>query len=239
MQKNPYLGKFIVFEGLDGSGKSTQTDLLLKRLIKEGFETISFDFPQHGDRSATMVDDYLTGKYGSADQITPYQASIFYASDRFEASFRIKAELEQGKIVVCDRYAASNMAFQGGKIKDSAERKKFYHWVYDLEYNIFKIPKPDINLILKTSPELSIEMADSGKIFNTKKLLRRQSYLGEKNQDIHESDSLLQKRASDCYSEMTREFPQDFIIIDCLVQGKMLPAEIIHEKIWEQVKKII
>ncbi|MBU4351410.1 hypothetical protein L6250_01150 [Candidatus Parcubacteria bacterium] len=103
MIKNPYTGKFIVFEGLDGSGKSTQTTLLLKRLIREGYETVSFDFPQHGERSAAMVDDYLTGKYGLADQITSYQASIFYASDRFDASFKIRKQLEMGRIVITDR----------------------------------------------------------------------------------------------------------------------------------------
>jgi dTMP kinase len=233
------MGKLIVLEGLDGSGKSTQLNLLVNRLAKKGFETASFDFPQHGERSATLVGDYLNGKYGKTNEVTPYQASIFFACDRYDASFKIREVLRRGKIVVCDRYVASNASHQGGKIKDENERKEFFQWLYNLEFNIFQIPKPDISLILKTSPETSLKLAGSGGISDLKKLARRQAYLGEKQKDIHEEDLGHQKHALDSYLQLAEEFPQDFKIIECMEEGKLLAPDIIHEKIWAEVEKII
>jgi dTMP kinase len=216
----PYPGKFIVLEGIDGSGKSTQSNLLLKRLAAEGYETTSFHFPQHGERSATVVDDYLNGKYGSINEVLPYQAAIFFACDRFDASFRIRANLVTGKIVISDRYVGSH-AHQAARIKGPQERTKFYQWVFDLEYNIFKIPQPDISLILKTSPEISFKL------------------LGDKSRDIAETYINHQKNSLDSYLQLAREFPNDFIVIECMEGEKLLSLQIIHEKIWEQVKKVI
>jgi len=92
-------GKFIVIDGTDGSGKATQTELLVNRLKKEGFDVEVADFPQYGERSAVLVEDYLNGKFGSAKDVGPYRASIFFACDRYVASFKIKEWLEEGKIV--------------------------------------------------------------------------------------------------------------------------------------------
>ncbi len=116
IKKNTYLGKFIVIEGLDGSGKSTQSKLLTQYLRKEGYKVEKIDFPQHGEKSAGLVDEYLNGKYGSSEEVGPYRASVFYACDRYDASFKIRKWLKEGKIVVSDRYVASNVGHQGGKI---------------------------------------------------------------------------------------------------------------------------
>jgi len=239
MQESSKQGKLIALEGLDGSGKSTQLNLLADRLAKKGFETASFDFPQHGERSATLVDNYLNGKYGKINEVTPYQASIFFACDRYDASFLIRSCLNEGKIVICDRYTGSNISHQGGKIKDREKRREFFKWVYNLEYDIFRIPKPDISLILKTSPETSLKLADSGTIFDAKKLLRRKAYLGEKTKDIHEQDLSHLKNAFNSYNQLAEEFPQDFKVIECMKEGKLLPSDIIHEKIWSEVEKIL
>ncbi len=136
-------GKFFVFEGIDGCGKSTQTKLLAEFFSKNGYKVKKIDFPQHGEKSSGLVDEYLTGKYGESKDVGPYIASIFYACDRYDASFKIKKWLEEGKVVISDRYLVSNIGHQGGKLmKDKKEWKKYVNWLYNLEYGLFKIPKP-------------------------------------------------------------------------------------------------
>ena len=156
-------GKFFVFEGIDGCGKATQTKLLADYCMKNRYKVEKIDFPQHGERSSAMVDDYLTGKYGNAEEVGPYVASIFYAIDRYDASFKIKKWLSEGKIVVADRYLVSNIGHQGGKLKNKKDWKKYVSWLYDLKYGIFGIPKPDYTFILKTSPEFSLKMSHRSK----------------------------------------------------------------------------
>ena len=229
MRNNPYPGKFIVFEGLDGSGKSIQTNLLVSHLKKEAYRTEKIDFPQHGKKSAGLVDEYLNGKYGSALEVGPYRASIFYACDRYDASFKIRKWLKEEKIVVSDRYVASNIGHQGGKIKNKKERKTFLKWLYNLEYNIFGIPKPDITFILKTSPKLAREMAS--KITDEEKKKKRIAYLGNKIRDIHERDLSHLARTLDSYLEAAKEFPKEFKIIECMKNNKFIPPEIIHQEI--------
>lgn len=237
MQKNPYSGKFIVFEGLDGSGKSTQTKLLFDRLKKEGCKVFKIDFPQHGEKSSGLVDEYLNGKYGSAEEVGPYRASIFYAADRYAASFKIREWLKHKAVVISDRYVASNIAHQGGKIKNRKQRKKFLKWLYNLEYQLFGIPKPDITFILKTSPELSLKLAH--KITDREKIKRRKSYLGNKKRDIHEEDSTHQKNAMNRYLEVAKEFKKDYQIIECAKNGRLFTPEIIHHEIWEKTKELL
>jgi len=239
MRKNSYSRKFIVFDGLDGSGKSTQLNLLISHLRKENYPVAFFDFPQHGERSAALVDDYLNGKYGSAFEVGPWRASIFFACDRYDASFKIREWLTEGKIVVCDRYVGSNIGHQGGEIKNNDERKKYISWLLDLEYDIFGIPKPDLNFILRVTPEIAVELSDSGKIKSQQKLFKRQSYLGGKPKDMLESDINHQKNALDSYLWAAKTYPGLFTVIECVESERLLPPEIIHDKIWQEVKKIL
>ena len=122
-------GKFIVIEGGDGSGKTTQFNLLKEKLISDGYKLETIDFPQYGQPSAVMLEKYLNGDFGSAKEVGAYRASIFYAIDRYAASFKMKSWLSEGKIVLANRYATSNMVHQAGKIKDSLERDKFLNWL--------------------------------------------------------------------------------------------------------------
>ncbi len=230
-------GKFYVFEGIDGCGKSTQTKLLADYFKSQGFQVEKIDFPQHGERSSAMVDDYLTGKYGSAEDVGPYIASIFYAMDRYDASFKIKKWLDEGKIVISDRYVVSNIGHQGGKlVKNKEEWKKYVNWLYNLEYNIFGIPKPDYTFILKTSPEFSLKLANN--ITDQQKIERRASYLGDdKKQDIHEKDGNHLANALESYLMAAQEFPNDFKVIECL-ETCLLPPSVISEKIINETQKI-
>src|SRR3990172_11995897 len=106
-------GKLIVIDGTDGSGKATQTKLLIKRLKKEGSKTAALEFPQYGAKSAGLIENYLAGLYGTADEVGPYRASVFYAVDRYDASQKIRRWLTEGRVVVADRYVTANMGHQG------------------------------------------------------------------------------------------------------------------------------
>lgn len=240
-------GKFFVFEGIDGCGKSTQTKLLADFFIKNGYKVEKIDFPQHGEKSSGLVDEYLTGKYGQAGEVGPYVASIFYACDRYDASFKIRKWLAEGKIIISDRYLVSNIGHQGGKLLQNPstslragkkEWKRYVKWLYNLEYGLFKIPKPDYTFILKTSPEFSLKMANI--ITDKKKQARRKSYLGSsKNQDIHEKDKSHLANALNSYLWAAEEFPKDFKVIECLDKNGMLAPEIINQKIINVVKRKI
>lgn len=220
-------GKFIVFEGIDGSGKSTQTKLLVQRLKKEGKRVATFDFPQYGKKSAGMVEEYLSGKYGSLKEVGAYQASIFYAVDRYDASFAIRKTLAQGTIVVSDRYIGSNVGHQGSKILSLTARKKFFSWLYDLEYNIFQAPKPSKSFLLKVPPRVAQRLCENKERRKTKKT------------DIHEESLGHLQNAERSYLHASRLFPRDFTVIECMKGNTLFSRKEIHEKIWKEVKKLL
>lgn len=225
MNKN---GKFIVIDGIDGSGKTTQLNLLKEQLEKSGYETAILDFPQYNTKSAGLVEEYLSGKYGQADEISPYKASIFYAVDRYDASFKIRNWLKEGKIVLANRYTSANLGHQGGKIADQTERKKFFNWLYDLEYNILGIPKPDLSIILHVEPEIAQQLI---------KQRARADWNGKTN-DIHENDLNHLKKAAEVYQEIATSLP-GFTLINCTKDGKILSREEISSLVWQAAKKII
>lgn len=218
-------GAFIVIDGTDGSGKATQSRLLVERLKNEGFEVVTFSFPQYSTKSAGPTEEYLAGKYGTAEEVGPYRGSFFYAIDRYDASFKILAALNEGKVVVSDRYVGSNLGHQGGKIHDASERQKFFKWDDDLEHNVFGIPRPDVNIVLHVPPEISQKLADS----SSKKGIAH---------DIHESNFQHLKDAETAYLEMTKLFP-NFKLIECIENSEYLKPEQIHEKIWNLITPII
>lgn len=212
-ENNMQKGKFFVFEGLDGSGKATQSKLLLESLKQKGYEVEKIDFPQYGTKSAGPVENYLGGKYGASEEVGAYRGSIFYAVDRYDLGFKIKQWLADGKIVVSDRYVISNIGHQGGKIIDNIkEWEKYVNWLYNLEYEIFGIPKPDYNFILNISSELSIKM--SNKITDPEKQKKREAYLGDyTKQDIHESDKSHLKNTHESYMLIAQKFPKNLKLL--------------------------
>jgi|SRR3989344_4584182 len=232
-------GKFFVLEGMDGSGKATQTKLLVEFLKNKGFQVEKIDFPQYTKISAGLIENYLKGVYGSSKEVGPYRASIFYACDRYDLSFKIKQWLREGKIVIADRYIASNIGHQGGKlITNKKAWEKYINWLHNLEFNIFQIPKPDYTLILKISPELS--MASSNKITDKDKLRKRTAYLGDsKKQDIHEADKIHLANTLKSYMAISKKFPKEYKIIECEEKNYFLPIDIIHNKIIKLVEQKI
>jgi dTMP kinase len=215
-------GRLIVLDGIDGSGKSTQLKLLERELELNNYKIQTIHFPQHGSRSAAMVDDYLAGKFG---QINPYAASAFYAIDRFEAGPRIREWLKEGKVVLCDRYVTANVAHQGGKIPDHMERLKFFKWLDNLEYTVFGIPKPDLNIILNLPADVSA------------KLLKMRTEDQGHIDNMHEPDKKHLRHSQQVYTEIARLFPNTKLV-ECVQNNELLPPDQIHNKVWDFVRRI-
>ncbi|MBX4191555.1 MAG: deoxynucleoside kinase [Candidatus Doudnabacteria bacterium] len=214
-------GKFIVIDGTDGSGKATQTKLLIKKLTKAGIKVTQEDFPQYSKKSAGPIEEYLNGLYGTSDELGAYIPSVFFAVDRFAASARIRDYLKKGYVVVSNRYVTANMAHQGGKIKNNREREKYFKWITDFEYNIFKIPKPDLHIVLHIPPETSVKLI---------KQRGRQYYIGKKKKDIHESDIEHLRSAEKIYLEIAKKFK--FKVVEGVVDGRLLTPEEVSNKIY-------
>ncbi|MCF7860020.1 dUTP diphosphatase [Patescibacteria group bacterium] len=223
-----YSGKFIVIDGTDGSGKTTQLQLLASKLVAERYEVEIADFPQYNTKSAGMVEEYLSGKYGNADDVNPYAASLFYAVDRFDASFQIREWLKQGKIVISNRYISSNFAHQGGKIENALERKLFFNWLSEIEYKIFNIPKPDLYLILQVEADVSQKMAQNR---------QREDWKG-KTKDIHEDNLQHLKKAEKAYLDIAQNLA-DFRLIKCTRNGEIMSREDIHYLVWLHTNRIL
>ncbi|MFH0956033.1 MAG: deoxynucleoside kinase [Candidatus Falkowbacteria bacterium] len=218
-QPTTYPGKLIVIDGIDGSGKATQTKFLAERLKRAGLTVETIAFPRHGNKSAGFVSEYLSGKYGGANEVDSYQASLFYALNRYDASFQIREWLNQGRIVIADRYVTANMGHQGGKITNPLERKLFFDWLYRLEYEILNIPKPDLNIFLQLNSDIARRLIDGRNMIN---------------QDIHEKDSDHLKHTEEAFMQITKDYP-DFILIECASDGQMLEREQISDLIWRQI----
>ncbi|MCL4405337.1 thymidylate kinase [Patescibacteria group bacterium] len=217
-------GRFFAIEGTDGSGKSEQILRLVDRLKKENYPVSSFDFPRYSEPSAWFASQYLQGGFGAMEEINPKTASLFYALDRYAAAPQIRAALAAGRIVVSDRYVASNLAHQGSRVGDGKERQKYFQWDYELEYDINCIPKPDLNIILHVPAEVAAQ------------LIAERNRRSGKRKDLHESDLPYLKRTEEAYQRVALSFPRDFVVVECVEDSHLMGVDDIHEKIWEIVK---
>ena len=216
----PTPGKFIVIEGTEGSGKTVQFERLILAL-PEGTKLGTLDFPQYNEPSSYFVKKYLTGKYG--DDVGPYAASALFAVDRFDVKLKILQWLEERRVVVANRYVASNMAHQGAKMEKKNDREKFYKWLYELEYGIFQIPKPDLNIVLHVPAGIS--HATVGR-----------KHAGEHLGAVSKTPG---PDEADVYLEIAALFPDDFRVIECAPGGVLLTPEAIHEKVWAAAQAVL
>ncbi len=223
-------GKFIVIEGTDGSGKTEQFKVLLQRLRKNDFKVETVDFPQYNKPSSYFIKQYLSGFYGDWRDVGAHKASLFYALDRYEASFKIREWLKCGKLVLSNRYVGSNLGHQGLKIKDQKNRRKFFKWIEDLEYGTLSIPKPDLNIFLHMPAEIAYFLI---------KKRKKKEYLKNKKRDIHEKDLSHLKQAEKIYLEVAKIFRNDFKTIECVERGRLLSIQEISGKVWVIVREFL
>ncbi|MDP1619421.1 MAG: thymidylate kinase [Candidatus Moranbacteria bacterium] len=225
-------GKFIVIDGTDGSGKATQTKLLVSKLRKNKFKVKTIDFPRYYDNFfGKFIGECLAGEYGDFLALNPRIASIVYAADRFESSKGIKQWLASGNIVIADRYASSNQIHQGGKIQDEKERKKFQKWLEEMEFGVFAIPKPDAIIYLDVPVEITQKLLAGEDGSYKKRYLK-----GRK--DAAENDVAHLQDAKDSAIKMIKK-NNNWQKIICVKNGQLMSIGEIGDAIWNKVEKIV
>ena len=217
------MGKLIVIEGTDGSGKSTQFKRMSEHLQEDGVSFRHIVFPRYSEDSSALIRMYLGGQFGSKPtDVNAYAASSFYAVDRFASSKMDWGKwYEDGGVVLSDRYTTSNAVHQASK-EDPENREKFLHWLYDFEYEKLMLPRPDLTIYLDVPTDF------------TEKMLRHREQDTNTSADIHEKD--MQYLAT-C-REMGRSAAKYYgwRIIQCVKDGQMRSIEDIHEEIYALVK---
>ena len=217
------MGKLIVIEGTDGSGKSTQFRLLTERIRGEGREFQRLVFPQYEEESSALIRMYLSGEFGShPSDVNAYAASAFYAVDRYASYKKVWGDwYEHGGLVLSDRYTTSNAVHQASK-ENGENQKAFLNWLYEFEYDKLGLPKPDLVIYLDVPTDF------------TEKMLRHREQDTNTNADIHEQDTAYLatcrrtgKAAAGFYG---------WTVIDCVKDGSMRSIQDIHEEIYRHVK---
>lgn len=216
----------INIEGTDASGKQTQSKMLYNYLLKKRVKSKLITFPDYNNDSSALVKMYLNGEFGkNPDDVNPKAASIFFACDRY-ASYKTNWEkyYKDNYTIIADRYTTSNVIHQASKIDDKEERFCFVEWLYDLEYNIFGIPKPDIIIFLNMPPQVSFQLMEN----------RVNKISGENTKDIHESNEGYIIR-SNTNALAISEF-LGWIKVDCMDRDGVLKSK---KNIHDEIIKIV
>ena len=218
--------KLIVIEGLDGSGKATQTKLLAEKLNTLGYSVRQLEFPDYNSPSSALVKMYLGGEFGSnPEDVNAYAASAFYAVDRAAGYLGDwKRDCEGGKVLLCDRYCTSNIIYQMSKVPES-ERDAFISWQADFEYDKLGLPRPDMVIYLDVEPAVS------------QKLMEKRYGGDNSKKDLHESNLrfLLSCRDSALYAAEKCGWK----LIDCCEYGEIRSIEAIADDINSLIERVL
>ena len=216
------MGKLIVIEGTDGSGKSTQFRLLTDRLESEQVKFQKLVFPQYSEPSSALIRMYLGGEFGkSPSDVNAYAASAFYSVDRYASYRKVWGKwYEEGGLVVSDRYTTSNAVHQASKEPED-KREDFLSWLYDFEYDKLGLPRPDLVIYLDVPTDF------------TEKMLRHRETETHTQADIHEQD--MQYLATCRRMGRAAAAHYGWTVIRCVRDGAMRSMEDIHEEIYRHV----
>jgi dTMP kinase len=221
-------GLLIAIEGIDGSGKHTQARLLEQTLLSEGFNVYATGFPQYDSWFGSMVGKFLNGEFGSLRDVDPHFSALLYAGDRFEAKPRIQSALNQGKIVLVDRYVASNLAHQVARAS-AEKRSEFLRWIEHLEYSIYGLPREDLILYLRVPPSQAQKLVaqKSGRNYTRAK------------HDIQEKSLSHLENAAEMYDMLSRSRPWATIQCYDAQNNSLRLLEDIAAEVWSAVQSAV
>lgn len=217
------MGKLIVLEGTDGSGKSTQFKLLTEYLTNQGHQFKKLVFPQYSEPSSALIRMYLNGDFGhKPTDVNAYAASAFYAVDRYASYKKVWGEwYENGGLIVSDRYTTSNAVHQTSK-EPTDKQDEFLSWLYDFEYNKLGLPEPDLVIYLDVPTEF------------TETMMRQREQDTNTKADIHEQDMTYLATCRETGRKAANYY--GWTIIDCICDGKMRTIDDIHNEIKSHVQ---
>jgi dTMP kinase len=226
------LGRLIAICGIDGSGKTTQADLLARRAQEAGLAVRQVSFPRYGEGFfADTIARYLRGEFAArAEDVSPYLAGLPYALDRWQAAGELHRWLAEGALVVCNRYVAANMAHQGSKLAAEQERRAFYGWTQELEYGVLGLPRPRLQVLLDMPCRAALSL--------TRQRGSRGGMAG--GEDIHERDEHHLTATALAYRELAAgAWGGPWAIVRCADGDVPLPPEAIAEDVWREVQRVL
>jgi len=220
------VGSLIVFEGIDGSGKSTQFEMMCRRLLSEKREFKRLVFPRYNEPSSALIKMYLGGEFGnSPDSVNAYAASSFYAVDRYASFVQDWREYyENGGLILTDRYTTSNALHQGAKV-NAEDREQFFRWLYDYEFNLIGLPSPDMVFYMDIDAD-----------FAARRLRHREAETNT-NADIHESDMVYLRKCADIGKQAAELY--GWFCIKCLSDGVERDVDDIHSEAFDKISGLL
>lgn len=217
-------GKLIAIEGIDGAGKGTQADLLARAFEQRGIPFVRFSFPKYESSFGRLIARFLNGEFGTLPAVDAHFSALLYAGDRFEAKPELQAALNSGRVVLLDRYIASNLAHQAARVPVE-RRPEFISWLRQLEYGIYGLPAEDLLIYLRVPAQEGHRLVG---------LKSARSYTA-KSRDLQESDVSHLKEAALVYDQLAHE--SNWVTIDCFDprSGKHRRPEEIHQDVLEAI----
>jgi dTMP kinase len=215
---------FLVIEGLDGSGKSTQVEMLKNYLLDNQVDFGYIHFPRTDSPFfGELIARFLRGEFGKNGDLDPYLVALLYASDRNDAKMLLNKWMKGKKFILLDRYVYSNIAFQCAKVSNTREKEKLAAWIRDLEFNYFGLPEPALKIFL------DVPFHFTKKNLVTERTGSEREYL-KGNADIHEQNIGFQANVRENYLWQSKR-EDNFIVLNCGEKDNMLPPDEIHEQI--------
>jgi len=221
----PQRGKFIAIEGIDGSGKRTQIDLLSRALDARGVAHVRYSFPRYESTFGRLVARYLNGEFGPLEAVDAHFSALLYAGDRFEAKPALEAALASGKAVLADRYVGSNLAHQGGRVGPQ-RREDFISWLRRLEYSIYGLPGEDLVIYLR------LPAVEAHRLVG----LKAAREYTELPRDLQEADLKHLEQAALVYDRLATE--PNWVTVECFeaAAGQLRPPEAVHRAVMAAVE---